>query len=326
MTPSRLVLATRRSALALAQSRAFARDLTLKFPGLVIEELHVVTTGDKVQNVPLSEVGGKGLFTKEIEEALDRSDAHFAVHSFKDMPVEISPKFTIACVPKRADPRDVLVIRTGGGLASLPRGAKVGTSSLRRALQLSIARPDLVILPLRGNVDTRLRKLDAGEFDAIVLAAAGLARLGLSERITEALDPTLVVPAPAQGALALECRADDESTRAVLAAMSDPETEIAVACERGVMEAVSGNCTVPFGAYALRDGDRMRLTAVLALNDGSPANTSAGASGATHAAVPTPGVAPAAPPRRVERTDPWPLSPTEAEKIGREAGKTLLNR
>lgn len=322
MTPTRLVLATRRSALALAQARAFARDLTLKLPGLVIEELHVVTTGDKVQNVPLSEVGGKGLFTKEIEEALDRGEAHFAVHSFKDVPAEISPKFTIACVPRRADPRDVLAIRTGSGLASLPRGAKVGTSSLRRALQLSIARPDLVILPLRGNVDTRLRKLDAGEFDAIVLAAAGLARLGLSERVTEALDPTLVVPAPGQGALALECRAGDESTRAALAAMSDPDTEIAVACERGVMHAVGGNCTVPFGAYAVRDGEQMRLTAVLALAGGSPTNTTAGGS----PALSTPGAAPPAPPLRVERTDPWPRTPAEAEKIGREAGKTLLNR
>ena len=325
MTPTRLVLATRRSALALAQARAFARDLTLKLPGLVIEELHVVTTGDKVQTIPLSEVGGKGLFTKEIEEALDRGEAHFAVHSFKDVPAEISSKFAIACVPKRADPRDVLVIRTGGGLASLPRGAKVGTSSLRRALQLSIARPDLIMLPLRGNVDTRLRKLDAGEFDAIVLAAAGLARLGLSERITEALDPTLVVPAPAQGALALECRADDEGTRAVLAAMSDPDTEIAVACERGVMHAVGGNCTVPFGAYAFRDGEQMRLTAVLALADGSPTNTAVGSSGSANPAVLPAGAAPA-PPRRVERTDPWPRTSAEAEKIGREAGKTLLNR
>jgi hydroxymethylbilane synthase len=310
MNPSRLVLATRRSALALAQARAFARDLTLRFPGLVIEELHVVTTGDKVQNVPLSEVGGKGLFTKEIEEALDRGDAHFAVHSFKDMPAEISPKFAIACVPKRADPRDVLVTRSGRGLSALAEGAKVGTSSLRRALQISIARPDLEILPLRGNVDTRLRKLDAGEFDAIVLAAAGLARLGLSERVTEALDPTLVVPAPAQGALALECRADDEETRATLAAMSDPETEIAVACERGVMEAVGGNCTVPFGAYAVREGDQMRLTAVLAPGDGSPVKSGAGRLSA---------------PTRVSRTTPWPRTPAEAAAIGREAGKTLLS-
>jgi hydroxymethylbilane synthase len=304
MNPTRLVLATRRSQLALAQARAFARDLSLRWPGLAIEELHVVTTGDKVQTVPLSEVGGKGLFTKEIEEALDRGDAHFAVHSFKDVPADISPKFQIACVPARADPRDVLVTRSGAGLMALDRGAKVGTSSLRRALQLSMARADLVMLPLRGNVDTRLRKLDSGEFDAIVLAAAGLARLGLAERVTEALDPALVVPAPGQGALAIECRAGDEATRAALAAMSDPDSEIAVACERGVMHAVGGNCTVPFGAYAVRDGSALRLTALLARADSSSAHPSSL--------------------QRVERTAPWPASPAEAAAIGREAGKTLL--
>ena len=300
MTPTRLVLATRRSALALAQARAFARDLAAHWQGLAIEELHVVTTGDKVTTVPLSEVGGKGLFTKEIEEALDRGDAHFAVHSFKDVPAEISPKFVIACVPRRADARDVLVTRSGAGLHALPAGAKVGTSSLRRAMQLGLARPDLSVLALRGNVDTRLRKLDSGELDAIVLASAGLARLGLSARVSEALDPALVIPAPGQGALAIECRSGDEATRAALAPLSDPETEIAVACERGVMHAVGGSCTVPFGAYAVRDGQSLQLKAILA-----------GASGA-------------APPHRIERTFLWPTSSTEAGEIGREAGKALL--
>jgi hydroxymethylbilane synthase len=299
MIPTRLVLATRRSALALAQARAFARDLTAHWPGLAIEELHVVTTGDKITTVPLAEVGGKGLFTKEIEEALDREEAHFAVHSFKDVPAEISPKFTIACVPRRADPRDVLVTPSGATLAALPARARIGTSSLRRAMQLELARPDLTIVPLRGNVDTRLRKLDSGDLDAIVLASAGLVRLGLSARATELLDPKLVVPAPGQGALAIECRASDAATRAALAALSDPETEIAVACERGVMHAVGGSCTVPFGAYAVRDGDALRLTAVLAS-------------------------AAAGPPKRLERTLPWPSSPAQAAEIGREAGKALL--
>jgi hydroxymethylbilane synthase len=299
MSPTRLVLATRRSALALAQARAFARDLAARWPGLAIEELHVVTTGDKVTTVPLSEVGGKGLFTKEIEEALDRGDAHFAVHSFKDVPAEISPKFIVACVPRRADARDVLVTRSGAGLSALPAGAKVGTSSLRRAVQLGLARPDLTVLALRGNVDTRLRKLDTGELDAIVLAAAGLARLGLSARVTEALDPALVIPAPGQGALAIECRSGDETTRAALAPLSDPETEIAVACERGVMHAVGGSCTVPFGAYAVREGKSLRLNALLA-----------GAAGA--------------PPHRIERTLLWPANPEEAAVIGREAGRALL--
>jgi hydroxymethylbilane synthase len=299
MSPTQLVLATRRSALALAQARAFARDLVAHWQGLAIEELHVVTTGDKVTTVPLSEVGGKGLFTKEIEEALERGDAHFAVHSFKDVPAEISSKFVIACVPRRADARDVLVTRSGAGLHALPAGAKVGTSSLRRALQLGLARPDLTVLALRGNVDTRLRKLDSGELDAIVLASAGLGRLGLSARVTEALDPALVIPAPGQGALAIECRSGDEATRAALAPLSDPETEIAVACERGVMHAVGGSCTVPFGAYAVRDGQSLRLKAILA-------------------------GAPGAPPHRIERAFPWPASPAESAVIGREAGSALL--
>jgi hydroxymethylbilane synthase len=299
MTPTRLVLATRRSALALAQARAFARDLAAHWPGLAIEELQVVTTGDKVTNVPLSEVGGKGLFTKEIEEALDRGDAHFAVHSFKDVPAELSAKFAIACVPVRADPRDVLVTRSGVRLDALPSGARIGTSSLRRAMLLALARPDLTIVPLRGNVDTRLGKLDSGELDAIVLASAGLGRLGLSARATEALDPIVVVPAPGQGALAIECRADDAITQATLAPLTDADTEIAVACERGVMHAVGGSCTVPFGAYAFREGETLHLHAILA----GPAEDA---------------------PRRIARTVSWPSARTEAAEIGRDVGRALL--
>jgi hydroxymethylbilane synthase len=301
MSPARLVLATRRSALALAQARAFARDLGARFPGLVVEELLVVTTGDKVTNVPLAEVGGKGLFTKEIEEALDREEADFAVHSFKDVPAELSPKFAIACVPRRADARDVLVSKSGAKLSDLASGAKLGTSSLRRAIQLSLARPDLVIVPLRGNVDTRLRKLDQGELDAIVLARAGLERLALAARVTETLDPSVVIPAPGQGALAIECRTADSETRDVLGALSDRETEIAVACERGVMTAVGGNCNVPFGAYALRQGDELRLSSILAASDGRN-------------------------PRRVERVVAWPTTTEQAGAIGRAAGQELLRR
>jgi len=301
MSPARLVLATRRSALALAQARAFARDLGARFPGLVVEELLVVTTGDRVTNGPLAEVGGKGLFTKEIEEALDREDADFAVHSFKDVPAELSPKFAIACVPRRADARDVLVSRSGAKLSDLASGARLGTSSLRRAVQLSLARPDLVIVPLRGNVDTRLRKLDQGELDAIVLARAGLERLALAARVTETLDPSVVIPAPGQGALAIECRTADSETRDVLGALSDRETEIAVACERGVMTAVGGNCNVPFGAYALRQGDELRLSSILVASDGKN-------------------------PRRVERVVAWPTTPEQAGAIGRAVGQELLRR
>ena len=299
MIPERLVLATRRSALALAQSRAFGRAVVKRFPGLVVDELQVVTTGDKVQNVPLAEVGGKGLFTKEIEEALSKGEADFAVHSFKDVPADLADAFVIACVPRRVDARDVLVTKSGATLAELPKGAKLGTSSLRRATQLLLARPDLVVAPLRGNVDTRLRKLDQGELDAIVLARAGLERLDLAARATETIDPGLVIPAPGQGALAIECRAADGSTRELLSALTDVETEVAVACERGVMKAVGGNCNVPFGAHAVRRIGEIVLRAFLADADGKN-------------------------PRRVERIVPWPETTDESERVGREAGTTLL--
>ena len=299
MSADRLVLATRRSALALAQARAFARDLVARHPGLVVEELHVVTTGDKITDVPLAKVGGKGLFTKEIEDALDRKEADFAVHSFKDVPAELAERFVVACVPRREDARDVLVSKSGAKLAGLPAGARIGTSSLRRAIQLSLSRPDLSVVPLRGNVDTRLRKLDAGEVDAIVLARAGLLRLGLADRVTETIDARAVIPAPGQGALAVECRAGDAVTSAILAALSDPETEIAVACERGVMAAVGGNCNVPFGAHAWRAAGGLELRAVLSDADGSHI-------------------------RRTTRSVPWPDSAQYAAEVGREAGKSLL--
>ncbi|MBL8610779.1 MAG: hydroxymethylbilane synthase, partial [Myxococcales bacterium] len=200
----RVVYATRKSALALAQSRAFVARLVASSPGLEVAEEQVVTTGDKIQDRPLSEVGGKGLFVKEIEEALLDGRAHFAVHSIKDVPAELPPGLELVCIPRREDPRDVLVAPRHGTLAALPAGARVGTSSLRRAIALSRARPDLVIGPLRGNVDTRLRKVDAGEHDAIVLARAGLVRLGLEARATDVLAPEISLPAVGQGALGIE--------------------------------------------------------------------------------------------------------------------------
>lgn len=299
MNSRKLVLATRRSALALAQARAYARSLEAAVSGLAIDELHVVTTGDKILDVSLSKIGGKGLFTKEIEQALFERRADFAVHSFKDVPAQLDEAFVIACIPQRADARDVLVTRTGASLSELPQGAKVGTSSLRRRLELLAKRPDLTVIEMRGNVDTRLRKLDAGEFDAIVLAAAGLHRLGLSERITEALEPEACIPASGQGALAIQCRADDAETRRILASLHHLETAIAVACERGAMAAVGGSCTVPFGAHAVREGDQMRMRAVLANEDGSN-------------------------PRRIERLFPWPSSEEEARAKGIEIGRELL--
>ena len=297
MSARQLIMATRRSALALAQSRAFARSLEAATPGLTVSELLVVTTGDKITDVPLNKVGGKGLFTKEIEEALDRGEADFAVHSYKDVPAELADRFVVACVPLRADARDVIVTRDGAGLEAVAHGARVGTSSLRRSLQLRLARPDLEIVPLRGNVDTRLRKLDEGQLDAIVLARAGLLRLGLEQRASTPLDPMLVIPAPGQGALAIECRAGDHATQAVLARMTDHDSEVTVACERGVMLAVGGNCETPFGAHAIKRGAELTLCAVLVSGDSV---------------------------QRVERTVPWPADRASAFRIGVDLGRALL--
>ncbi len=248
----KLTYATRRSALALAQCRAFVARLAAANPGLELVEEQVVTTGDRIQDRPLSEVGGKGLFVKEIEEALLEGRAQLAVHSIKDVPGVLPSGLFIACIPKREDPRDVLVAPKYGTLKDLPAGAKVGTSSLRRAVSLKAARPDLEIVPMRGNVDTRLRKVDAGECDAIVLARAGLVRLGLEARATDVLAPEISLPAVGQGALGIECRQDDAETKRVLAPLHDEETAWCVAAERGVMIALEGDCKTPLGAYAER--------------------------------------------------------------------------
>lgn len=265
----RLTLATRKSALALAQARAWIAELTAHHPGLEVQELHVTTTGDRVQDRALSEVGGKGLFIKEIEETLLDGRADLAVHSLKDVPAELASGLTIACIPKREDPRDVLVTRTGAGFAELEPGSKLGTSSLRRRVQLAAARPDLEISPLRGNVDTRLRRCAEGVVDAIVLARAGLVRLGLADRVTQVLEPVDCLPAIGQGALAIEVRSDDAELRELLAPLSHAETAVAVAAERGVMLAVEGSCQVPVAAHAVRDGAELWLRALLAEPDGS---------------------------------------------------------
>ncbi|MBI3202909.1 MAG: hydroxymethylbilane synthase [Myxococcales bacterium] len=266
---TKLIVATRKSQLALAQARAFMRQLEACHPGLTIEEKHVVTTGDRIQDRALSEIGGKGLFIKEIEEAMLEGSADVAIHSLKDVPAELAPSLTIGCVPERADPRDVIVSRTGGRLADLPPGAKLGTSSLRRKVQLGAAHPGLEIVPLRGNVDTRLRKCSEGVVDAIVLARAGLFRLGLADRATEVLEPEVSLPAVGQGALAIEMRAGDRATLELLAPLAHAETAIAVAAERGVMQAVEGSCQLPVAAYAVRTGSELWLRALLAEPDGS---------------------------------------------------------
>ena len=294
----RLVYATRRSALALAQCRAFVARLRALDASLDLEELQVVTTGDKIQDRPLSEVGGKGLFVKEIEEALLDGRADLAVHSIKDVPGVVPARLVIACVPKREDPRDVLVSPQYGTLAALPLGARVGTSSLRRAVALKAVRPDLVITPLRGNVDTRLRKVDEGEHDAIVLARAGLVRLGLEARATEILSPEVSLPAVGQGALGIECREDDAATRAHLAGLHDPEASVCVAAERGVLIALEGDCKTPLAAHATREGDVLWLRAFIAAPDGTNM-------------------------RRAEVKIAWPATERTAHEVGLTLGRTL---
>ncbi len=246
----KFIFATRKSPLALAQSRAFGAALVAANPGTTLEELHVVTSGDRIQDRPLYEVGGKGLFVKEIEEAMLEGRADFAVHSIKDVPSALPPGLKIVCMPKRVDARDVLVCPKFGTLANLPRGAKVGTSSLRRKWMLLRARPDLEIVPLRGNVDTRLRKVVEGEMDAIVLAAAGVERLGVELPKHEFLPTTVSLPAIGQGALGIEAKDGDSRVHALLASLHDRDTELCVSAERGVLTALNGDCRTPIAAYA----------------------------------------------------------------------------
>ncbi len=268
MVDSKVIVATRKSALALAQARAWMRSFEAA-TGVQTEELHVVTTGDRIVDRSLMEIGGKGLFIKEIEEAILGGQADCAVHSLKDVPAELADGLALACIPKREDARDVVKTRSGCRFEELPQGAKVGTSSLRRIVQLRRLRPDLDYVPIRGNIDTRIRKCEQGEVDAVVLACAGMNRLGVAKLYTHAFSAEECLPAVGQGALAIEVRADDATIRQSLALVQDRETETVVSAERGVMLAVDGSCQVPVGAYALRDGDELWLRGMLAEPDGS---------------------------------------------------------
>jgi hydroxymethylbilane synthase len=296
----KLVYATRKSPLALAQSRAFVASFARVDPTLQIEELTVQTTGDRVQDRPLAEIGGKGLFVKEIEEALLDRRADVAVHSMKDVPPELAAGLVIGCIPLREDPRDVLVSRSGAKLAELAPGSRVGTTSLRRRVQLAELRPDLEIVPLRGNVDTRLRKCREGVVDAILLARAGLNRLGLSDVPTEVLEPERFLPAVGQGALAVEQRSGDEAISTLLARVAHEETKLCVAVERGVLAAVSGDCQTPVAAYAVRRGPELWLRGLLSEPDGSRL-------------------------RRRELAAPWPATDAEADALGRRLGRDLVD-
>jgi hydroxymethylbilane synthase len=258
--PTRLRLGTRGSALARAQAEVVVRDLESRHPGLAVELVLVRTTGDRLQQGPLAPVGGKGLFVKELEEGLLAGSIDFAVHSLKDVPAVVPDRLAIAAIPERADPRDVLVSREEG-LAALPAGARLGTASVRRRAQLLARRRDLDVVVLRGNVDTRLRRWREGEFTAIVLAAAGLARLGIDEPAARPLSPDVLLPAVGQGALALECRSDDAATRAVLVALDHVASARAVAAERAFLLAIGGDCNTPIAAYAEIDDQHLVLRA-----------------------------------------------------------------
>jgi len=271
-TPSsRIVLATRESALAMWQARYIQTRLTEAHPGLDVQILGMTTEGDRKLDTSLAKIGGKGLFVKELEDALARGAADIAVHSMKDVPMELVAGHVIAAIPERADPRDAFVSNRYAALSDLPPGARVGTSSLRRESQLRAARPDLVIEPLRGNVPTRLRKLDDGQYDAILLAAAGLKRLGLADRITALLPTEVSLPAAGQGAIGIECRAEREDVRRLVAALDHEATALAVSAERAVSRTLAGSCNVPLAAYAEVSGTTMRLRAFVGAPDGSRA-------------------------------------------------------
>jgi hydroxymethylbilane synthase len=260
--PDTLLIATRESRLALWQAE-HVRDLLQIRLGQSVGLLGMTTRGDQILDRTLSKVGGKGLFVKELETALEEGRAQLAVHSLKDVPMELPPGFELAAVLEREDPRDALVSSRFGSLAELPRGARVGTSSLRRVVQLRALRPDLLIEPLRGNLDTRLRKLDEGQFDAIVLAAAGLKRLGLEGRIRRAFGEAEMIPCAGQGALGIEVRTESVELRAQLATLSHRPTWLAVHAERAVSRALGGSCSMPLAAHAVWTGDRLGLVAAL---------------------------------------------------------------
>ena len=262
LTPRTLTIATRESRLALWQAE-HVRDLLAARLGSRVQLLGMTTRGDQILDRTLSKVGGKGLFVKELEAALEEGRADLAVHSLKDVPMDLPTGFVLAAVLAREDPRDAWVSPRHATLADLPPGACVGTSSLRRVAQLAAQRPDLRIEPLRGNLDTRLRKLDEGQYDAIVLAAAGLVRLGLAARIRARFDVERMLPAAGQGALGIEVRSDDTELRAALATLIHRPTWLAVHAERAVSRGLGGSCSMPLAAHARWQGDALHLDAAL---------------------------------------------------------------
>ncbi|MDH5741501.1 MAG: hydroxymethylbilane synthase [Nitrospira sp.] len=263
-----LVLGTRGSKLALCQSEWFQSQVQEVAPEVRVTLRKIQTSGDKIVDVPLAKIGGKGLFVKEIEDALLTGEIDFAVHSMKDVPAQLPDGLDILCIPPREDARDAFISREGCSFQDLPVGAIIGTASLRRQAQLLHARPDLKIAMLRGNLDTRLRKLKEGQFDAIILAAAGLHRLAWSQTITEYLPPILSLPAIGQGALGIEGRANDEFVRSILSRLNDQATHTTVTAERAFLHRLEGGCQVPIAAYATLADEHLALDGLVASVDG----------------------------------------------------------
>ena len=264
---AKLRIGSRGSQLALWQANHVAA--LLRERGHTVEIEVIKTTGDKITSVALAKVGTKGMFTKEIEEALHDRRVDLAVHSLKDVPTDLEQEFELAAIMKREDPRDAFISVKFSSLDELPQGAKVGTSSLRRQCQLKSVRPDLEIFPLRGNVDTRIRKLESGEYDAIILAAAGVRRLGLETHVRSRISADIMCPAVGQGALAIEIRRGDQQTKTLLAFLNDADTHAAIDCERALLGSLGGGCQVPIGAYAEKRGGRLFLRAMVGRPDGS---------------------------------------------------------
>ncbi|ANU19174.1 hydroxymethylbilane synthase [Planococcus plakortidis] len=300
----KIIVGSRRSKLALTQTNQFIEKMKAAGAPFEFEIKEIVTKGDRILDVQLSKVGGKGLFVKEIEQALYAKEIDFAVHSMKDMPAVLPEGFVIGCIPEREDPRDAFIANDHVKLMDLPVGAVVGTSSLRRSSQLLLLRPDLDVQWIRGNIDTRLAKLHSGDFDAIILAAAGLKRMGWGDDIvTEFMDTEDCLPAIGQGALAIECREDDEELLAELAKVNDKETELAVTAERKFLKDMNGSCQVPIAGYATVAGEEVSFTGLISSPEGDQVYKESAAG-----------------------TDPVEAGRIVAEKISAQGGYDLIQR
>ncbi len=269
MCKKTIKIATRKSPLALWQARHVASELERIFPDITAELVTMVTRGDKILDAPLAKVGGKGLFVKELEQGMLEGTADIAVHSMKDVPVEFPEGLHLAVVLKREDPTDAFVSNQYNSLAELPADARIGTCSLRRQCQIKEKFPDAHILDLRGNVNTRLAKLDNGEYDAIILASAGLKRLGFAERITSRIDPSDSLPAIGQGAIGIECREDDEQVNSMLQVLADEETSLRITAERAMNARLNGGCQVPIAGFSEITGEQLHLRGLVGSPDGT---------------------------------------------------------